>query len=211
MDRLTAIRDGGGVNCSTSPKLYELQGNAVAAYGLDNSAPAGSRTTVKQKYSAGAPLASLYAIVSKRISCFRTALRWKMSFEPRRFCRIRYRDDMNNWWPCLFYCCLAADSASAVNLDNRDGVRATAIAAAAANARFAERFCGLPAAKLASYKSTVRVRMGELPDFESNWKDGWAREQGTIRGYEELRIENPPLFAANVNAACAEFSKTQQR
>jgi hypothetical protein len=88
---------------------------------------------------------------------------------------------------------------------NREGVRAETIAAAAANAHFATRFCGLSLANLSAYKTRARARLGEPNRFESDWDQGWAREQQTIGGYEKLHAENPNLFANDVAAACADL------
>ncbi|SAL79291.1 hypothetical protein AWB68_05605 [Caballeronia choica] len=112
---------------------------------------------------------------------------------------------MHRWRSLLFSCCLVTNTATAASLDERDGVRVAAIQAAAANARFASKFCMLPPAKLFAYKAMVRARLGDPPGFESDWEQGWWREQETIAGYEKLRAEKPNLFASDVRAACAEL------
>jgi len=105
----------------------------------------------------------------------------------------------------LFCGYLLANTAKAADLDNRDSVRAATVQAAAANARFASKFCGLSPASLSAYKARVGARLGEPDSFESEWDQGWAREEQTIIGYEKLRAENPNLFARDVADACAEL------
>ena len=113
--------------------------------------------------------------------------------------------NMHRWRSLLFSCCLVTNTATAASLDDRQGVRAETIGAAAANAHFATKFCGLSPANLSAYKAMIRARLGEPDSFESNWNQGWAHEEETIVGYEKLRAENPTLFARDVADACAEL------
>ena len=117
---------------------------------------------------------------------------------------------MQRWRSLLFSCCLATNTAFAASLDDRDNVRAATIEAAAANAHFGTKFCGLSSAKASEYKAKVRARVAEPDSFESHWSQGWTREEETISGYEKLRTENPILFASDVRAACAELANLPQ-
>jgi hypothetical protein len=101
--------------------------------------------------------------------------------------------------------CLTGAPALAENLDNRAGVRAATIEAAAANAHFGAKFCGLSSAKASAYKVKVKAHVGTPDDFDVSWTRGWKREEETIVGYEKLRAENPTLFASDVADACAEL------
>lgn len=114
------------------------------------------------------------------------------------------------WWTLLIGAFLATNTAIAAGLDNRDGVRTATIEAAAANARFGGKFCGVTLADISEYKARVKARVGEPRNFESDWDRGWRREQETIVGYEKLGAENPPLFARNLRAACAALVDMQR-
>ena len=76
---------------------------------------------------------------------------------------------MQRWRSLLFSYCFVTNIATQRTWTTARESEQQPSQAAAANAHFATRFCGLSPANLSAYKARVRARLGEPNRFESDW------------------------------------------
>jgi hypothetical protein len=85
------------------------------------------------------------------------------------------------------------------------------VQAAGRGSHLGRELCGVPSARIAHVKESLRRLLNNPPDFDSAWDYGWRRADSVLLQYQALRASDPQDYESRVRLICVTLRRHGER